>query len=151
VVKQYLKIGSRSIGNRRQESVMVRSLVYAQLDRAVIDCIRLVLNQSQPLGNARFYAKTKTATGRGSVKQGREAGRGMMRLMTSKECRAGSARSVNTSRLHLFRRPAAALASASRRISLYRWVRTDARISRNTYLASGSFILARAASPNVSP
>ena len=33
-----------------------------QLDRAAIDDIRLALNQSQPLGNARFYAKIERMT-----------------------------------------------------------------------------------------
>ncbi len=33
------------------------------MDGAVIDNIRLALNQNQPLGNARFYAMIKKATG----------------------------------------------------------------------------------------
>ena len=31
--------------------------------RAEIDAIRLALNQNQPLGNSRFYAKIETMTG----------------------------------------------------------------------------------------
>ena len=40
-----------------------RSLFRTHLDRAAIDDIRLALNQSQPLGNARFYAKIEGMTG----------------------------------------------------------------------------------------
>ena len=40
-----------------------RALFRAQLDRAEIDDIRLALNQSQPLGNERFYAKIEKVTG----------------------------------------------------------------------------------------
>jgi putative transposase len=40
-----------------------RALFRAQLDRAAIDDIRLALNQSQPLGNARFYEKIERVTG----------------------------------------------------------------------------------------
>ena len=34
-----------------------RDLFRAQLDSKAIDDIRLALNQNQPLGNSRFYAK----------------------------------------------------------------------------------------------
>lgn len=40
-----------------------RGLFRAQLDRAATDDIRLALNQSQALGNARFYAKIEQMTG----------------------------------------------------------------------------------------
>jgi putative transposase len=40
-----------------------RALFRSHLDRAAIDDIRLALNQSQPLGNERFYAKIEKATG----------------------------------------------------------------------------------------
>jgi putative transposase len=40
-----------------------RALFRPQLDQAAIDDIRMALNQSQPLGNARFYAKIEKATG----------------------------------------------------------------------------------------
>ena len=40
-----------------------RALFRAHLDGAAIDDIRLALNQSQPLGNARFYAKIESMTG----------------------------------------------------------------------------------------
>ena len=45
----------------RQEAY--RALFRAHLDRAAIDDIRLALNQSQPLGDARFYAKLEQMTG----------------------------------------------------------------------------------------
>jgi len=48
-------------GNERQAAY--RALFRAHLDRAAIDDIRLALNQSQPLGNARFYAKIEQMTG----------------------------------------------------------------------------------------
>ena len=40
-----------------------RALFRAQLDVAAIDDIRLALNQNQPLGNSRFYARIEKATG----------------------------------------------------------------------------------------
>jgi len=40
-----------------------RALFRAQLDGAAIDDIRLALNQNQPLGNSRFYARIEKATG----------------------------------------------------------------------------------------
>ena len=40
-----------------------RELFRAQLDSKAIDDIRLALNQNQPLGNSRFYAKIETMTG----------------------------------------------------------------------------------------
>jgi REP-associated tyrosine transposase len=40
-----------------------RALFRAQLDLAAIDAIRLALNQSQPLGNERFYARIEKMTG----------------------------------------------------------------------------------------
>ena len=40
-----------------------RELFGAQLDSNAIDAIRLALNQNQPLGNSRFYAKIETMTG----------------------------------------------------------------------------------------
>ena len=40
-----------------------RALFRAQLDGAAIDDIRLVLNQNQPLGNSRFYARIEKTTG----------------------------------------------------------------------------------------
>jgi len=38
-------------------------LFEAPLDKAAIDDIRLALNQNQPLGNQRFYAKLEKLTG----------------------------------------------------------------------------------------
>ena len=40
-----------------------RALFRAPLDGTAIDDIRLALNQNQPLGNARFYARIEKATG----------------------------------------------------------------------------------------
>jgi len=40
----------------------IRLIALAQLDRAAIDDIRLALNQSQPLGNARFYSRIEQIT-----------------------------------------------------------------------------------------
>ena len=39
------------------------SMPLFNMDGAAIDDIRLALNQNQPLGNARFYAKIEKATG----------------------------------------------------------------------------------------
>ena len=56
---------------RRQTAY--RALFRAQLDGAAIDDIRLALNQNQPLGNARFYARIEKATG--VRRQARQRGR----------------------------------------------------------------------------
>ena len=53
----------------RQEAY--RALFRAHLDRAAIDDIRLALNQSQPLGDARFYAKLEQMTGIQRIKGAR--------------------------------------------------------------------------------
>ena len=55
----YLALGQTD--RSRRESY--RALFRAQLDHAAIDDIRLALNQSQPLGNERFYAKIEKMTG----------------------------------------------------------------------------------------
>ena len=55
----YLALGSD--GKERQAAY--RALFRAQPDRAAIDDIRLALNQSQPLGNERFYAKIAKMAG----------------------------------------------------------------------------------------
>ena len=70
-----------------------RALFRAELDGATTDDIRLALNQNQPLGNSRFYAKIEKATGvrREARQRGRPrlevdsklieaAGRGVLRL-----------------------------------------------------------------------
>jgi putative transposase len=49
--------------NDKERQANYRDLFRAQLDRAAIDDIRLALNQSQPLGNARFYAKIEQMMG----------------------------------------------------------------------------------------
>ena len=56
---------------RRQTAY--RALFRAQLDGAAIDDIRLALNQNQPLGNSRFYARIEKATG--VRRQARQRGR----------------------------------------------------------------------------
>ena len=54
----------RSLGDSDKERQSAyRALFRAQLDRAVIDDIRLALNQNQPLGNERFYARIEKMTG----------------------------------------------------------------------------------------
>jgi putative transposase len=40
-----------------------RALFRAQPDKVAVDAIRLALNQNQPLGNARFYARIEQMTG----------------------------------------------------------------------------------------
>ena len=70
-----------------------RALFRAPLDGTAIDDIRLALNQNQPLGNARFYARIEKATGvrrearpRGrprleaDAKQAAVAGQGVLKL-----------------------------------------------------------------------
>ena len=47
----------------RSRQTAYRALTRVPLDGAAIDAIRLALNQNQPLGNARFYAKIEQATG----------------------------------------------------------------------------------------
>ena len=55
---------TRSLGqNDKARQTAYRALFRAQLDRAAIDDIRLALNQNQPLGNERFYAKIEKMTG----------------------------------------------------------------------------------------
>ena len=55
----YLALG----GTDKARQTAYRALFSAPLDRAVIDDIRLALNQSQPLGNERFYARIAKVTG----------------------------------------------------------------------------------------
>lgn len=50
-----------------------RALFRAQLDSKAVDDIRLALNQNQPLGNSRFYAKIEAMTGQ--RRQARPRGR----------------------------------------------------------------------------
>ena len=47
----------------KERQAVYGALFRAHLDRAAIDDIRLALNQSQPVGNARFYAKIEQMTG----------------------------------------------------------------------------------------
>ena len=65
----------------RQEAC--RALSRAHLDQSAIDDIRLALNQNQPLGNERFYARIEKLTGvrrearpRGRPRREREAANG---------------------------------------------------------------------------
>ncbi len=55
----YLVLGDSD----KERQANYRALFRAQLDRAAIDDIRLALNQNQPLGNERFYAKIEKMTG----------------------------------------------------------------------------------------
>ena len=55
----YLALGKSD----KERQAAYRALFRAPLDRAAIDDIRLALNQSQPLGNERFYAKIEKLTG----------------------------------------------------------------------------------------
>ena len=54
----------RALGrDDKERQAAYRALFRAHLDRAAIDDIRLALNQGQPVGNARFYAKVQQMTG----------------------------------------------------------------------------------------
>ncbi len=55
----YLALGS----NDKARQAAYRALFRAHLDGAAIADIRLALNQNQPLGNSRFYAKIERTTG----------------------------------------------------------------------------------------
>jgi putative transposase len=55
----YLSLGR----SPKERQAAYRALFRAQLDRAAVDDIRLALNQSQPLGNERFYARIERITG----------------------------------------------------------------------------------------
>ena len=55
----YLAIGRGDIDRQ----AAYRDLFRAQLDTKAIDDIRLALNQNQPLGNSRFYARIEAMTG----------------------------------------------------------------------------------------
>ncbi len=70
----------RALGaNEKTRQSAYRALFRPQLDRAAIDDIRLALNQNQPLGSERFYAKIEKMTG-----QRREArARGRPKLETN--------------------------------------------------------------------
>ena len=55
----YLSLGQ----DDKARQAAYRSLFRAQLDNEAINDIRLALNQSQPLGNSRFYMKIEAMTG----------------------------------------------------------------------------------------
>ncbi len=59
--------------NEQERQASYRALFRAHLDHDAIDDIRLALNQNQPLGNERFYAKIEQMTGirRGTKPRGR--------------------------------------------------------------------------------
>lgn len=59
-----------------------RDLFRAQLDTQAIDDIRLALNQSQPLGSSRFYAKIEAMTGQ--RREAKQRGRPSMRNEATK-------------------------------------------------------------------
>ena len=56
-----LYLAMERTGDARQPAY--RDLFRAALDSQAIDDIRLALNQNQPLGNSRFYAKIEAMTG----------------------------------------------------------------------------------------
>jgi putative transposase len=49
--------------DEKERQAVYRDLFRTQLDNKAIDDIRLALNQNQPLGNARFYARIEAMTG----------------------------------------------------------------------------------------
>ena len=54
----------RALGkDDKDRQAAYRALFRARLDKAAVDDIRLALNQNQPLGNSRFYAKIEAVTG----------------------------------------------------------------------------------------
>jgi putative transposase len=53
---------AQGAGNKARQAAY-RALFRPQMDRAAIEDIRLALNQNQPLGNERFYARIEKATG----------------------------------------------------------------------------------------
>ena len=55
----YLELGR----DDKTRQAAYRSLFRAELDQEAISDIRLALNQNQPLGNSRFYAKIEAMTG----------------------------------------------------------------------------------------
>ena len=55
----YLALGNED----KQRQSADRALFRTQLDKEVIEDLRLALNQNQPLGNHRFYAKIESLTG----------------------------------------------------------------------------------------
>ena len=55
----YLALGA----DEKERQAAYRQLFRAELDKAAVDDIRLALNQNQPLGNSRFYAKIEAMTG----------------------------------------------------------------------------------------
>ena len=55
----YLALGR----DDKQRQAAYRALFRTPLDQAAIDDIRLALNQNQPLGNQRFYARIEKLTG----------------------------------------------------------------------------------------
>ena len=55
----YLALGR----DDKQRQAAYRALFRTPLDKAAIDDIRLALNQNQPLGNQRFYARIEKLTG----------------------------------------------------------------------------------------
>lgn len=78
----YLALGKDDAARQKAYRALFRS----QLDKAALDDIRLALNQNQPLGNERFYARIEKLTG-----QRREARpRGRPRTLEGEGADAGS-------------------------------------------------------------
>ena len=70
----YLALGN----DDKQRQSAYRALFRSQLNVAAIDELRLALNQNQPFGNARFYAKIERITG--ERREARPRGRPRVRL-----------------------------------------------------------------------
>jgi len=79
----YLSIGRED--TERQAGY--RDLFRAQLGNKAIDDIRLALNQNQPLGNSRFYAKIEATTGQ--RREAKQRGRPRVQRDESKAHEAG--------------------------------------------------------------
>jgi putative transposase len=80
----------RALGQSDEEQrAAYRALFRAQLDGAAIDDIRLALNQSQPLGNERFYAQIEKMTG--VRREAKPRGRPRVQLLPEDPTQAGRA------------------------------------------------------------
>ena len=59
----YLALGRDGKEKQAAYRELFRELFRMQLDNKAIEDMRLALNQNQPLGNSRFYAKIEAMTG----------------------------------------------------------------------------------------
>ncbi|MBI3147233.1 MAG: transposase [Betaproteobacteria bacterium] len=79
----YLALGRSD----KERQTAYRALFRAQLDQEAIDDIRLALNQNQPLGNNRFYAKIEAMMG--ERREARPRGRPRLGKFAAGEAAAG--------------------------------------------------------------